>query len=73
MTDLTVEPNQLGSARPQLEVICGGRAALERAAMDAVFFDPEQVPVIMAKLTPRRGRLTQVGADASRVPSALDQ
>ncbi len=67
--NLTGEGNPLGGGKPHLTVIAGGRAELERAALDAVFTDPAQVPLIMARLVPRRALLTQV-PDTSLAPGA---
>lgn len=59
--------------RPVLQVIEGGRAQLERSALDAVFTDPDKLPDLLKQLSRPAVRLGLVQTDetgASHDPEA---
>lgn len=45
------QPEEHAAQRPVLQVIEGGRARLERSALDAVFNDPGKLPDLLKQLS----------------------
>lgn len=54
LSGMAIDESQLaGTAaqKPELQVINGGRAHLERCALDAVFTDPDKLPDLLKQLS----------------------
>lgn len=67
------QPEGGAAQRPALQVIEGGRALLERSALDAVFTDPDKLPDLLKQLSRPAVQLGLVQKDetgASRDPEA---
>lgn len=76
---MTIHEDSVPASAPAgagLQVIEGGRIAIERAALDAVFTAPDKLPDLLKRLSRPAGvqlGLVPSDAGASRAPASPDQ